>query len=154
ICSGATVAVRPFRMEPPFAVVPPGGSTGFSAVRGDGLASVSFSLTGPGLLTPAGRFTAPSAAIDSGPSRISATDGAHVEVAQAAAAGLAPGLVGRVAEYIDQRVPDGTPGRPFGGVAEAMAVGGAKAYVLMRPAAVPFLDSLSRPYTVYWIDVY
>jgi hypothetical protein len=152
ICSGATIAVHPFRIEPPFAVVPSGGSMRFSAVRGDTAAEVSFSLTGPGSLTSDGRFTAPVAMIDSGPSTVHATDGTHGEDAQVSTRGLVPGLVGRVAEYIDHRVPDGTPGRPFGSIAEAIAVGGAKAYVLARSFAGA--ESLFQPSTLYWIDVY
>lgn len=150
VCSGATVATHPFRIEPPFAVVPAGTNTNFSAVGGNGAANVTFSLLGPGQITPQGLFTAPSALTDSGPEQIVATDGVHVETGQVAPSGLVPGLVARIEDYIDHRVPSSTPDLPYGSAAEQIAIGGTRAYVLMRPAATSFTHTP----TLYWIDVY
>lgn len=151
ICSGATVAIHPFRVDPSPAIVPAGGSQTFSAQVAGMLHATRFSLvSGGGTVTTAGAYSAPGDVADAGPAWLSGDDGADTELVQVGITGFVPGLLVRLADYVDTAAIGTTPGLPWGNGAWSVAGRGNRLYVLSTR-----IEATAQPdMSLAWIDVY
>jgi hypothetical protein len=148
-CAGLTLAIHPFRVDPSPAVTPAGGVLDLVASVGGAPVPAEFSmLAGVGHVTSEGRYTA-GTGTDAGQAWIAVEGGGEIAAVQVGVTGVAPGLLARVVDHVDHNVVDALIGAPRGTYAEALAVGGGRAYV---SASHPSVLHGSRSY--FWIDVY
>jgi hypothetical protein len=150
ICSGATLAVHPFVVDPSPAVVPAGGAIDLVASAAGAAMPATYSLAaGGGDVSPSGHYTASTALLDAGQAWLLASNGATQEPVQVGVTGSVPGVVSRMVDHIDHHVQDATVHAPRGTYVEAVAVGDGRAYVV---GTYPNSLALGRHY--FWIDVY
>lgn len=146
ICSGTTLAIRPFGVSPAPAVVPAGGSLALSAERGGAPPAPTFSIgAGGGTIAPGGLFTAPTGLADSGSTWVLVGDGPEVAPVPVGITGLAPGLVSRAEQDLGAAAAPFRSGIPWGASARAVAISGGRAYVSAEPIGAGGSS---------WIDVY
>lgn len=149
-CSGSTLAVHPFRVEPVPALVAAGGTLALQAESASGPIPANFTLvSGGGALTPSGLYTPSAGLAGAGQAWVVARQGGAERAVQVGVTGQVPGLLHRMVDYVDHRTIDGAIGAPRGSYVEALAVGGNRAYVA---ASHPLAWYSSRTYD--WIDVY
>lgn len=150
VCSGATLALHPFTVSPSPALVPAGRALDLVAHAGGAPMPATFQLAaGGGSVTAAGTYRASAALEDAGPAWLVASAGATWEPVQVGVTGTVPGLLTRVVDFVDHHWIDATTGAPRGTYAEAVAVGGGRAYVV---GSEPVVLYGARSY--FWIDVY
>jgi hypothetical protein len=144
ICDQERLGLHPFRISPLVPIVSLGNSVELSGIQGSASVAPTWQLNGPGSLSPSGDYTASSQLAGGGGVPVVGTYNGYSEQASLSATGGFPGMVNRVADYVDLNQ---TP-FPLGTWVENVGIAGNSAYV----EAADYWNGDSQNY--YWVDVY
>lgn len=145
ICDRERLGLHPFRIAPIVPIVGLGQSVQLSGVQGSATVAPTWQLNGPGLLTSSGDYTASSQLAGGGGIPVTATYSGVSEQTSLSVTGSFPGIVNRVADYIDLTQ---TP-FPLGTWTAYVGTAGNSAYV---ESANYWNGAASQNY--YWVDIY
>jgi hypothetical protein len=145
ICDQERLGLHPFRISPVVPIVGLGNSVQLSGIQSGGTVNPVWQLNGPGTLSPSGDYTASSQLVGGGGVPVVATYSGSSEQASLSVTGGFPGMVNRVADYVDLNQ---TP-YPLGTWTENVGIAGNNAYV---EAADYWNGTTDENY--YWVDVY
>lgn len=145
ICDQERLELHPFRVSPEVPVVSPGSSLQLSGIEGSSTISPTWQLNGPGTISSSGDYTALAQIAGGGGVPLVATFGSFSEQPSVSVGGAFPGIVNRVADYIDfNQIPFS-----LGTFAVNVGVTGNTAYV----EATNQQDFVLQQ-NYYWVDVY
>jgi hypothetical protein len=145
ICDQERLGVHPFRIAPTVPIVGLGNALQLSGIQGSATIAPAWQLNGPGSLTSGGNYTASSQLADGGGVPVKATYSGTSERTSLSVTGAFPGIVNRVADYIDFTQPV----TPLGTFAANVGTAGTRAYV----EASNYSNGTTTP-TYNWVDVY
>jgi hypothetical protein len=145
-CDDLLLGLHPFKVGPTAPVVTLGNSLQMQALGASAPVSATWTqLTGGGVLSAAGLYTASTSPADGGGTPLTATDQGIQEQASIAVTGGFPGMVNRVSDYLNLATPQiqrvTTP--------LSVAVSGNRAYVLSAQD-----DSAALDRKLFYIDEY
>ncbi len=100
-CDQQRLGIHPFRISPAVPAITAGQALQLGALAGNSLLSPQWTLDGPGTLSNTGLYTASSDLTGAGGAPLTATSGNLSEPALIEVTGQFPGLVNRIADYVD-----------------------------------------------------
>jgi hypothetical protein len=145
ICDQERLGLHPFRISPLVPIVSLGNSVQLSGIQGSATVTPTWQLNGPGSLLPSGDYTASSQLASGGGVPVAGTYNGSSEQASLSVTGGFPGMVNRIADYVDLNQSP----YPLGTWAENVAIAGSSAYV----EAADYWNGVTNP-NYYWVDVY
>jgi len=145
ICDQERLGLHPFRVTPTVPMVALGNSVQLSSIQGGSTIAPTWQLNGPGSLSSSGDYTASTLLANSGGVPIQATFSGTSEQTSLSVTGGFPGMVNRIADYIDLNQ---TP-QPLGTWTVNLGNAGNLAYV---EATSQLGFAVTQNY--YWMDVY
>jgi len=145
ICDQERLGLHPFRVAPTVPVDGLGQSVQLSGIQGSATVDPTWQLKGPGSLTSSGDYTASSELTGGGGVLVTATYSGVTEQTSLSVTGAVPGIVNRVADYINLTQ---TP-FPLGTRTAYVGIAGNNAYV----ESADYWNGVTSP-NYYWVDVY
>ncbi len=142
ICDQERLGLHPFRIAPLVPMVGLAQSVQLTGIQGSATIAPAWQLNGPGSLTSTGDYTASSQLAGGGGVPVTATYNGVSEQTSLSVTGAFPGIVNRVADYIDLTQ---TP-FPLGTWTAYVGTAGNSAYVESA-------NGVTSP-NYYWVDVY
>jgi hypothetical protein len=144
ICDQERLGLHPFRIAPLVPIVGMGQSVQLAGIQGSATVAPAWQLNGPGSLSLSGDYTASSQLASGGGVPVVATFDGASEQASLSVTGGFPGIVNRVADYVDlNQLPF-----PLGTWTENIGIAGNRAFV----EAADYWNGDNQNY--YWVDVY
>jgi hypothetical protein len=144
ICDQQRLQLHPFRISPSVPIVGLGNAIQLSGIQAGSSVSPVWQLDGPGVLSSNGDYTASSQITNGGGVPVTATFNGDSEQVSLSVTGGFPGIVNRVADYIDFTQQE----LPLGTFAANVGISGNQAYV----EASDYWDGNTPTYN--WVDVY
>lgn len=145
ICDQERLGLHPFRIAPTVPIVALGNVLQLSGVQGSAKIAPAWQLTGPGSLTPSGDYTASSQLANGGGIPVTATYSGVSEQTSLSVTGGFPGIVNRVADYVDLTQSP----FPLGTWTAYVGTSGSSAYV----ESANYWNGVTTP-NYYWVDIY
>ncbi len=156
-CDVVLLRILPFRITPSDPMVSLGNTLQFDAVEGGSTLSPTWSvLAGGGTINSAGLYTALTTTAGAGGVPVRAQNGSTTEQAEVAVTGAFPGLVNRVYDYANFKIPQPPEAR----FVKSVAVSGNRAYTLSIGNAFELASTyealnvydITNPDQPVWID--